>query len=87
MERTLQEMSQSEIWDGWCGSASPSSDEGHFDSLEDAISYVRDRISDWGNEPLEVEDGKPTRYISDMTEDEIQLVAEAIIAYFEDNNS
>lgn len=75
--KTLCEMTNEEIWDGWCGSAMPTSDEGHFTSLDDAIDYVRDRVADWGNEPLDDEG----RVIADMTEEEIRTVARSIYAY------
>ena len=80
MRKTLDDMTPSEIWDGWCGSASPKSDEGHFDDLADAIAYVRDRMSDWHNEPLDDD-----RVIGDMTEKEIESVAQKILFYSQSN--
>lgn len=85
MNKNLSEMTNSEIWDGWCGSASPSSDEGTFTDLDDAIAYVRDRVRDWGNEPAEMENDEVTRYISDLTENEIIHIAKAILAYSQAN--
>jgi hypothetical protein len=84
-----KEMTNSEIWDGWCGNASPKSDEGHFDSIEDVRAYVADRMQDWGNESLTPDiddDGNETeRTVSDMTEDEIEAVVNGIWGYFQDN--
>ena len=81
-------MTNSEIWDGWCGSASPLSDEGSFATIVEALDYVHDRQADWASEEYETvedDDGNETvRHISDMTEDETQEVARAILQYHDD---
>ena len=81
MNREITQMNAEEIWEGWCGNAAPGSDEGTFLDMDDAVAYVRDRISDWGNEALETLGDEITRYISDMTEDEINYVARMILHY------
>ncbi len=69
-------MNSSEIWEGWCGSASTLSDEGQFVSIEEVSEYICDRMRDWGNEKLDDD-----RTISEMTPDEIDAVVNAIWAY------
>ena len=84
MAKRLMECTPSEIWDSWCGSATTDSEEGQFDSLADAVAYVRDRVRDWAGEILESdedEDGEHIRYIGDMTDEEILHVAGSIIVY------
>ena len=81
MTREITEMNAEEIWEGWCGNAAPGSNEGTFLDMADAVDYVRDRISDWRNEPLETDGDEITRYISDMTEKEINYVARMILHY------
>jgi len=81
MTREITEMNAEEIWEGWCGNAAPGSNEGTFLDMADAVDYVRDRISDWRNEPLETDGDEITRYISDMTETEINYVARMILHY------
>jgi hypothetical protein len=82
-------MTDSEIWEGWCGNTHPKSAEGHFESIDDVRSYVDDRMSDWANEVLGTEtddDGNETeRFISDMTPDEIEAVVGSIWNYFQNN--
>ena len=81
--KEITQMNAEEIWEGWCGNAAPGSDEGTFLDMDDAVDYVRDRISDWGNEALETDPSgdEITRYISDMTETEINYVARMILHY------
>ena len=83
MNKAITEMNAEEIWEGWCGNAAPGSDEGTFLDMDDAVDYVRDRISDWGNLALETDSSgeEITRYISDMTENEINYVARMILHY------
>jgi len=89
MERKITEMTNSEIWEGWCGNASPTSDEGHFEDIDDVRSYVADRMRDWANETISPDiddDGNETeRTVSDMTNDEIEAVVNGIWSYFQDN--
>jgi len=35
------------IWEGWCGSVSPTSPEGDFQSYDEVLDYVRDRYREW----------------------------------------
>ena len=81
--KEITEMNTEEIWEGWCGNAAPGSDEGTFLDIGDAVAYVRDRISDWRNEALETDSSgdEITRYISDMTEKEINYAARMILQY------
>ena len=79
--REITQMNAEEIWEGWCGNAAPGSDEGTFLDMADAVDYVRNRIGDWRNEPLETDGDEITRYISDMTETEINYVARMILQY------
>ena len=83
MNKAITEMNAEEIWEGWCGNAAPDSEEGTFLDMDDAVDYVRDRISDWGNLALETDPSgdEITRYISDMTENEINYVARMILHY------
>jgi hypothetical protein len=81
-------MTNEEIWDGWCGNASPTSEDGHFESIDDVRGYVAARISDWADEPLTSDyddDGNEIkRYISDMTTEEIETVVNGIWNYYTD---
>ena len=81
--KELTQMNAEEIWEGWLGNTTPGSSEGTFLDMDDAIDYVKDRISDWGNEALETDPSgdEITRYISDMTETEINYVARMILHY------
>ena len=83
MNKAITEMNAEEIWEGWCGNAAPDSEEGTFLDMDDAVDYVRDRIRDWGNLALETDPSgdEITRYISDMTETEINYVARMILYY------
>ena len=81
MTREITQMNAEEIWEGWCGNAAPDSDEGTFLDMDDAVAYVRDRMHDWGNEALETLGDEITRYISDMTETEINYAARMILQY------
>jgi len=83
MNKEITEMNTEEIWEGWCGNAAPGSAEGTFLDMDDAVDYVRDRISDWRNEVLETDASgdEIIRYFSDMTETEINYVARMILYY------
>ena len=80
--KELLEMTNMEIWDGWCGSASPHSPEGQFVDFDDALAYVRDRQRDWAAEPADND-----RTIGDLTDAEIEFIAHAILNYSKLYNS
>jgi hypothetical protein len=80
MKNVYEHMSDSEIWDGWCGNASPKSDEGHFASIDEVRDYIADRMRDWANESLDDD-----RVISEMTSEEIESVVNGVWDYFQDN--
>ena len=89
MNKNISEQTPSEIWEGWCGNASPTSDEGHFENIDEVETYVADRMRDWANESLSPsidDDGNETeRFVSDMTEDEITDVVNGIWTYYQNH--